>query len=259
MNKSKTVRVKGLKIGGDRTAICLPLVAESDYELLLQAAELKKMKPDLIEWRVDYYENCGDREKVLSALSDLSHVLDEIPIIFTLRTVNEGGKANISEETRKEVIEESVESGLVDLVDIEISNPSEFIEDIRDITLANDTKIIFSYHNFEFTPEEDEIRRMLAKGQELDGDIVKVALMPKSKSDVLSLMNAVDKTGSKLNIPVIAISMGELGKITRIACKSIGSAVTFATGIGMSAPGQISFNEIKSILYTLEGGHYDKQ
>lgn len=258
MNKSKTVKVRELKIGGDRTLVCLPLVAESDYELSIQALELKKMKPDLIEWRVDYYEDCGNKEKVLNVLSDLSHVLDGIPLIFTLRTVDEGGKASISDDLRKEVIELSVESGLVDLVDIEMSNSMEFIEDMRNITLANDTKIILSYHNFEFTPEENEIRRKLAKGQDLDGDIVKVAVMPKTKSDVLTLMNAVDKTGGKLNIPVIAISMGELGQITRIACRSIGTAVTFASGIGVSAPGQISYDEIKRILYTLEGGQYDQ-
>ena len=195
MNKSKTVKVKGRKIGGIRTLVCLPLVAESDYELLAQAVEIKKMNPDLIEWRVDYFEDCGDKEKVLAALNDLSHVLGDIPVIFTLRNVTEGGNANISDEIRKEVIELSIESGLVDLVDIEMSNSKEFIEDMRDLTLANDTKIIFSYHNFEFTPGEDEIRRKLAKGQELDGDIVKIAVMPKSKSDVLALMNAVDKTG----------------------------------------------------------------
>lgn len=257
MNKSKTVIIKGRIIGGNRTLVCLPLVAESDYELLTQAVELKKMNPDLIEWRVDYYEDCGDKEKVLSALNDLSHVLDEIPFIFTLRNISEGGNANISDETRKDVIELSIESGLVDLVDIEMSNSKEFIEDMRDITLANETKIIFSYHNFEFTPGEDEIRRKLAKGQDLNGDIVKVAVMPNTKSDVLALMNAVEKTGSQLNIPVIAMSMGELGKITRIACRSIGTAVTFASGIGVSAPGQISFNEVKSILYTLEGGRDD--
>ncbi|SHI36129.1 3-dehydroquinate dehydratase [Dethiosulfatibacter aminovorans DSM 17477] len=257
MNKSKTVTVKGLRIGGDRTKICLPLVAESDYDLTAQALELKKMKPDLIEWRVDYYEDCGDKDKVLNALSDLKHVIEDIPLIFTLRTVKEGGMAKIEDDLRKEVIELSVESGLVELVDIEMSNDKEFIDDMRSITLANGTKIIMSYHNFDYTPEEVEIRRMLAKGQDLDGDIVKLAIMPKSKGDVITLMNAVHKTGRKLDIPVIAISMGELGQITRIACRIMGTAVTFASGIGSSAPGQLGYKEMKDILYTLEGGRHD--
>ncbi len=258
MNKSKTVTVKGLRIGGDRTKICLPLVAESDYELMAQALELKKMKPDLIEWRIDYYEDCGDKEKVLSALNDLKHVIEDIPLIFTLRTVKEGGMAKISEALRKEVIEASVESGFVDLVDIEMSNDKKFIEDMRNITLANGTKIIMSYHNFDYTPEEHEIRRMLAKGQDFDGDIVKLAIMPKSKGDVITLMNAVHNIGRKLNIPVIAISMGELGQITRIACRVMGTAVTFASGIGSSAPGQLGYREMKEILRSLEGGQYDQ-
>ena len=257
MNKSKTVTVKGLRLGDDRTKICLPLVAESDYELMAQAIELKKMKPDLIEWRVDYYENCGDKEKVLDTLSDLKHVLDTIPLIYTLRTVREGGKANIDDEVRKDIIEHSIESGLVELVDIEMSSDEEFVKEMRDITLANGTKIIMSYHNFDYTPEEDEIRRMLVKGQDLDGDIVKLAIMPKSKGDVITLMNAVHKTGSKLNIPVIAISMGEIGQITRIACRIMGTALTFAAGIGASAPGQFAFKEMKDILHTLEGRRYD--
>lgn len=257
MNESKTVKIKGLNIGGPKTLICLPLIAESDFELLTQAAELKKMKPDLIEWRVDYYEDCGKKEKVLSALNDLSHVLDDLPLIFTLRTIDEGGKAEISNEIRKEIIKMSIKSGYIDFIDIELSNEKKFIEDMRELCLANNTKLILSYHNFSQTPCEKEIIEILVKGEQLDGDIVKVALMPNSKDDVLILMKAVNEAEKILRIPIIAISMGELGQITRIACRSMGSAITFAAASILSAPGQMGYYEIKNILNTLEGGNND--
>jgi 3-dehydroquinate dehydratase-1 len=257
MNKSKTVKVKGKTVGGKRTLICVPLAAQDYYSLIMQAMELKKLNPDIIEWRVDYYDDCTDKETVLSLLNELRNILGDIPILYTLRTVEEGGMAKISNKLRREIIEESIESGFVDLVDVELSNDIEFIKDMRDLTLANGTKLILSYHNFKETPGEDEIIKKLVKGEEYDSDIVKLAVMPNSKDDVLTLMKAVNEAGKILNIPIIAISMGEEGQITRIACRSMGSAVTFAVGSNPSAPGQIGYNEIKRILYTLEGGRDD--
>ena len=72
-------------------------------------------------------------------------------------------------------------------------------------------------------------------------DIVKVAYMPKSKKDVIILLDAISEIK---DFPVIAISMGKLGTITRI----FGSVMTFASFKSSSAPGQLEAMKLKYIL-----------
>ncbi len=52
---SSTVTVKNIIIGEGMPKICVPLVGATVSELKLEAQALKDLKPDLVEWRADFF------------------------------------------------------------------------------------------------------------------------------------------------------------------------------------------------------------
>ena len=85
--------------------------------------------------------------------------------------------------------------------------------------------------------------------QELGADIPKIALMPESKRDVLKVLDAtLEMTKSYGDTPIITMSMGSEGVISRISGELFGSAVTFGSLEKASAPGQINVKELSQLL-----------
>ena len=82
----------------------------------------------------------------------------------------------------------------------------------------------------------------------IGGDIGKIAVMPKNSSDVEILISAAEEASRQLQIPIVAVSMGELGKKTRINGEDFGSILTFGSLGKASAPGQIPAKELKEKL-----------
>ena len=82
--------------------------------------------------------------------------------------------------------------------------------------------------------------------QELGADIAKIAMMPKNMSDVYRVMAVTSDIN--LDIPVISMSMGKMGMISRIAGELYGSSVTFGCAHAASAPGQLNASDLSDIL-----------
>ena len=86
------VVVRNVKIGEGIPKICVP-IAESGKEDIIREAEFFSSIPgDIVEWRADWFEHAFDTEKVLDVLKDLRAVLKETPVLFTFRTLKEGGE-----------------------------------------------------------------------------------------------------------------------------------------------------------------------
>jgi 3-dehydroquinate dehydratase-1 len=236
-------------MGGEKQLVCQPIVAQNKQELLEQAKEVVRLEPDIIEWRADSYL---DLHEIKSAGYQLRKQANNIPLIFTLRHLQEGGARQISQDMRLEVMKEVVQAGLVDVLDIEIINEQDFIAEIKKIVDENAVKLILSYHDFKQTPAEKDIVAKLKQAEELGADIAKLAAMPKDYRDVLSLLNATYTARNDLDIPIITISMGSMGIISRIAGGFFGSDVTFAAGKVSSAPGQIRIEELRNIIRIME-------
>jgi 3-dehydroquinate dehydratase-1 len=253
LQSEHAVRVKDKIIGGATPLVCLPLVAGDRQELLDQARDLIKLSPDLLEWRVDGFNDAKNSDAVIKALTDLNHKIGSIPLIFTCRIDKEEGMQKISPETRLDLITASMETGCLDIVDIELCNDIGFIQTVIDCARQNSVKVILSFHDFRKTPGENVILEQLVRAQDLGADIAKVAAMPKNYNDVLVLMSATLKARTgMLKIPIVTIAMGEQGVVTRIAGGIFGSDITFAIGKNSSAPGQISIRQLRqamSVLY----------
>ena len=252
LQSKNPVKVKGRIIGGKIPLICLPMVAKDREELLYQAEELILLSPDLLEWRIDGYNDVENIDNGLQALADLCNTIGSVPLIFTCRIHSEGGMQKISRQTRLDLITASIKTGLLDIIDIELCNDKVFIKTILDTARQHGVKVMLSFHDFEKTPGEDVILDQLIRAQDLGADIAKTAVMPKNYDDVLLLISATLKARTQaLKIPIVTMAMGTEGVVSRLAGGIFGSDITFAIGKSASAPGQIPIGELRQALSVL--------
>ena len=108
--------------------------------------------------------------------------------------------------------------------------------------------VISSTHDFSSTPGHDEIIQKLDAMSKIDADILKVAYTPTQPSDVFTLMSAVGTFSRHSSAPVIGISMGTMGLVSRYAAESFGSCLTFGTIGENSAPGQPDAAELTDLV-----------
>jgi 3-dehydroquinate dehydratase-1 len=207
---------------------------------------------ELIEWRADFYDNVLDEPKIEETLRSLRQIINNIPLIFTIRTDAEGGKLHISGADYANLLKFVAGTGEADIIDVELFKDGVEIGKLVEEIHAFDVLVIMSNHNFTETPEKDEIINRLRKMQELGADLPKIALMPNSPADVLCLLTATEEMASKYATkPLVTMSMGGLGSISRLSGEVFGSSMTFGTAGKSSAPGQISVSELKQCLQTI--------
>lgn len=246
------IRVRGVVIGGAEPKICLPLMAENRADLLRQARDLAALQPDLLEWRIDAYENVEKIGECLADLKQLRAVIGSIPLIFTCRIDREGGVRTIAQGHRLTLVGAAAASGDIDLVDVELCNGEEFIAAIRQSAATTNCRIILSHHNFQKTPEEGFIVGKLFEAQSAGADIAKIAVMPNSFSDVLTLLTATNAArNGAVEIPIVTIAMGSIGRVSRLAGGLFGSDITFASGSQSSAPGQMPIGDLRAAMAVL--------
>lgn len=248
----KVVKVKDVVIGEGLPKICVPMVGESLSELLEEANYLKNLDADIVEWRVDFFEHVTDIEKVKQALKEIRKVLNCKPIIFTFRSKREGGEKEISSEFYFELNKTAAETKVVDIIDIELFNEEKDINKLVETAHLNDIAVIISNHDFDKTPAKEEIISRIRKSKELGGDIPKIAVMPNSVEDVITLLDATRIVKEQyIEGPIITMSMAGKGVISRVSGELFGSALTFGAAKKVSASGQISVVDLRNIIEVL--------
>jgi 3-dehydroquinate dehydratase-1 len=197
---------------------------------------------------VDWYNECLDVKKITEVLASLREELDQYPIIFTFRTKAEGGEKEICYEDYAKLLSDMAHTKAMDFIDVEVFKDANIKSLIREIQ-AQGIKVIGSNHDFAKTPEKEEIVKRLCYMQELEIDIPKIAVMPRCEDDVTILLEATREMSTKYaDRPIITMSMGELGQISRTEGELYGSSMTFGSIGKASAPGQIPAAELKSML-----------
>ncbi|WP_046215951.1 type I 3-dehydroquinate dehydratase [Paenibacillus wulumuqiensis] len=244
----KPVIAKHVSIGEGMPKICVSLIGRNLEEIRQEALAMQAADVDVVEWRVDFYENVDDIEKVKSALGSIRSILPSRPLIFTFRTSREGGEREIDEESYFRLNEEVALTGQVDLVDIELFMNEERIRPFIDIAHQNDVHVIVSNHDFQQTPPKEELLSRMHRALELGADIPKISMMPQKISDVLTLLDATCSMHEQTDHPIITISMSGQGMVTRIAGELFGSALTFGSLRNESAPGQVPVEDLRQTL-----------
>lgn len=250
--KAGTLKVRDLVLGEGLPAICVPLTGETRKELLLQASWAVQAKADLVEWRADHFDDLDDPGAMAAMLASLREAIGSLPLLFTVRTHPEGGELPYSAEEYERLLRWAVSQSEIDLIDIEFLHydldPSEWVDSAR----RSGMMTVASAHFFRGTPEKAELRQVFARGEQTGADILKVAAMPEKPKDVLRLMRVTQQVREETGRILITMSMGEMGKISRVSGALTGSAVTFGTAGPASAPGQIPAEELRMILHALQ-------
>ena len=247
-----SVKVRNIEIGTGLPKICVPVVEKTEEEIIEAARKIAETEADLVEWRVDWFEDIFDFDKVQVVLERLREVLGECPLLFTCRTANEGGEISLTAEQYTGIKKCAIESHCVDLVDLEVFGYETVVKELIDFAHANDVKVVGSNHDFEFTPAKDEIVKRLVDMQEFGVDIPKIAVMPQDKMDVLILLFATEEMAREHDTtPVVTMSMGPQGVISRISGSLFGSAITFGIVGKASAPGQLGIDDLRMALEIL--------
>ena len=243
------VKVRNVEIGAGVPKICVPIVGITKEEIITEAKSFDSIPVDVVEWRVDWYEDIFDFAKTEETMKALREVLGETPILFTFRTSKEGGEKSIETETYVELNQNAAKTGLVDLVDVEAFTGDDAVKAVVETAHANGVKVIASNHDFHKTPAKDEIVSRLRKMQELGADIPKIAVMPQNKKDVLTLLSATEEMASEYaDRPIITMSMSGTGVISRLCGEVFGSALTFGAVGKVSAPGQMGIEDLTTVL-----------
>ncbi|HES9618251.1 TPA: type I 3-dehydroquinate dehydratase [Streptococcus pneumoniae] len=197
---------------------------------------------DIIEWRADYLP----KEAILQVAPAIFEKFAGRELVFTLRTRSEGGEIDLSPEEYIHLIKEVAQFYQPDYIDFEYYSYKDVFEEMLDFP-----NLVLSYHNFQETPEN--MMEILSELTILNPKLVKVAVMAHTKQDVLDLMNYT--RGFKTLNPeqeYVTISMGKVGKVSRITADVTGSSWSFASLDEVSAPGQISLASMKKIREILD-------
>lgn len=241
---SQIVTVKNVTFGEGHPKIAVPLTAP-DLSGLNQALEALQEGPcDLIEWRAD----CWQAGSLQAPLALFREAVPQLPLLFTIRTSAEGGNLEIATKDYVRLLEEAIQSHAIDLVDVELSRGHNVMEELVACARENEVKVVGSCHDFHKTPPREDITATLCTMQRLGCDLAKYAVMPQKEEDVLTLLEAtLTMKREHPETPVITMSMGPMGAISRICGERFGSAVSFGTAGPASAPGQLPATLLKQV------------
>jgi 3-dehydroquinate dehydratase-1 len=253
MVEPKPIQLKGRPVGGGAfPLICTPLVGRTRDAVLAELEAVLPKKPDVLEWRVDFFTALGDTAHVIDTARAVRERAGSVPVMFTRRSSLEGGeKIPLAEHEVVQLYVDVCASRLVDLIDYETVNAAEDFRRLRAASREHGIALIGSYHNFEATPDAPVLAAKFALAHKLEADIAKVAVMPEGPSDVLTLLGATYAASQSLPIPLISMSMGPYGSLSRMVGFIYGSALTWAVGKSSSAPGQVPIEDLRAVLATI--------
>jgi 3-dehydroquinate dehydratase-1 len=248
----KTITVRGLPIGEGLPKICVPLTGASQEVLVEEARHAITAGAELVEWRADYFTEVENPAAVQRTLAALREALGDTPLLFTFRTISEGGRRPFVPEVYLTLLWQAIHSGCIDLLDVEFSTVADIRREL--VALARDRVIpvILSSHAFGGMPSREDMTAWLHAMRGVGGNIPKLAVFPKNPAHVLDLLAATEAFTREENCPVITMAMGELGKISRVA-GVFGTAVTFGMAGKPSAPGQMDARVLREVLAALGG------
>ena len=199
---------------------------------------------DVVELRLDALPVL-DTPNMQNALCAARAAIGQgVPLLATIRTQKEGGLADITDAAYGE---------LVDLLDVEASTAPAVVAAVQQQARENGVKTVFSSHNFAETPPTETMVSTLTDMVRRGADIAKLAVMPHTPTDTARLLEATAQAAQTTgnDTPLITMSMGQQGMVSRICGAAFGSCAGFATAGVSSAPGQPAAPALRTALDAL--------
>lgn len=246
------VIIKNITIGEGIPKVIVPIVETRREAIIKMAEKIAKMDIHMVEWRADFYKDAADTGRVLETLAALREAVREKILLFTFRSAHEGGNRSLPHADYLALNLAVAGSGDADVVDVEVFSlggaAGEYIGKLKSVGAY----VIGSSHDFLKTPAREELVNRLCAIQAAGADIPKIAVMPESKEDVLTLLSATQEMFSKhADRPIITMSMAPMGVLTRLSGEVFGSSMTFGAVDRASAPGQIPVEQLVRGLFII--------
>lgn len=214
--------------------ICVSLCAETVAELT-QKIEQASVIADIIEIRFD----CLSQQELLNATGSFNTVnsilgrYPELKFIVTLRSPDEGGRGQFTNEERLEFWNSDFNADFVD-----------FERDIAEIGFKCEwnSKIV-SVHT-------KSVVELPGRLQFDTADILKIASPVSDCVEALDIWRFLTESrGRPDSTPIVPIAMGEAGKWTRILGPAYGSPIAYSSFVlgSETAPGQISAADLRDV------------
>ena len=209
-------------------------IAEKTPKRLKQTLTKALKKSDYAEIRFDFLNPNAVPDALQLIRKDLRKC------VCTLRPVSEGGKFSESEKNRISIMKLIAEYNPF-LLDIELNSLSKN-KNLQRYLKSTGTDMLVSWHSFKQTPGISVLKKKLVQMKKFSNNI-KIVTMAKSVNDATRVLSLYKNNNTKL----IAFSMGNYGRISRILCLFLGSPYTYVSLGKPVAPGQFSVDEVKSI------------
>ena len=226
--------------------ICIPIVATTTEAA---AAQMEKVAPqaDVLELRIDQIKDV-DLNRLINGKQTGKQIL------VTNRRKEEGGSFSGGERERVALLKDAVALG-TDYVDIEAGTEKHLIWGLVALVEKHHhrTKWIISSHDFSGTPSDEALRKRFDACSRMGSDIVKIVTHAQAMEDNLRVLGLIPYARNK-GRAIIALCMGEQGKISRVMAPLLGAYWSYASleKGAESAPGQLTAEEMR-LIYSLLG------
>jgi len=245
----KQLILRGVVLGEGIPKICIPIKASSKEELWQMAMSAEQRGADFLEVRADYFSADMWPDQAAQALVELRSRYTKLPILFTYRSCSEGGRGTLDSAGYLACNRRILESGGLDLLDVEVTAGTETVSALRAEAHRQGIPLLFSHHDLSATPPLEDLIRYGEACVRQGADAIKLAVTPKHAADVARLLQACACIQEQCQIPLIGISSGQRGAISRVAGEVFGNALVFGCldrEAGVS--GQIPVQELKALL-----------
>lgn len=246
------LKIKNKILGEGKPLVCVSVMDSKKEDIVSEVKRLVEKNAEMIEWRVDAFEGVQSPNAVREVLKEIAPVIVDTIFVFTFRSKEQGGMCSLKSESVYDLHQIAAESKVVDFIDVEYFYTEDADVEVHELQRMG-AKVITSHHDFHETPSSDVLFMLLEQMKHSNADIVKLAMMPNSTEDVLRLLSETNHFHKRYpQQPLITMSMGTLGVVSRVSGETFGSCVTFGAGKNASAPGQLPMEQLQEILTALE-------
>lgn len=219
---------------------CLPIIKNKKSEVI-EVIHSNMAYYSYFEVWLDYIDEIDN-----AFVEQLVDLLGEKLILLFRRQKLEKIRMNLEKRLKIVSLLESSQS----LIDLDIFNQKDELEHIKSNQL--EVKTIVSYHNYETTPENEKLKKIVDTMSKYKPTAYKIATMCVNQKDALRLLQLLLEMKER-GLRYIVLGMGELGAITRIFGTLWGNEMIFApkTSTEQSAPGQLTRDQLEAIFKEL--------
>lgn len=209
---------------------------------------------DIAEFRADLWEPSRIVEEARAFREECIRAFGHpLETIFTLRLQRDGGAwPDVLAAEREKIwlaLELDGDGALCDWIDLEVESIPSLSAALRKSIAARHVKVLASHHNFAGSYSPPELSRLGRELKATGADAVKLAVLCRDRAQLLDLLAFARETAAAVSVSggsACVLSMGELGKASRVLGPWLGCALTYGyLSGGAVAPGQLSVRQLR--------------